>query len=120
MLVIDDNSSDRYIYRRYFEMQKEVEFQVLEAGTAGEGLAACAADSPDCIVLDYKLPDMDGLSALPRLRQMTPAPIVFITARPEALTVTEAYRQGATRYLSKDFVSSRTLVETVCEIVEER
>jgi CheY-like chemotaxis protein len=119
VLVIEDNPSDQYIYRRYFEMHEQAEFTVLEASSAEEGLTLCADEAPDCILLDYRLPDGDGLSLLPRLRKLTAAPIIFITARPEALTVTEAYRQGASRYFSKDFISSRTLVHAVCETVED-
>lgn len=113
VLLIEDDPAHRYIYRRYLEQQNRVRYDVHEAEGASAGLAACEAFHPDCIVVDFRLPDGNGLDLLPQLRTRTAAPIVFMTAHPEPLTMTKAYRGGALTYLSKDFVSSQTFQAAV-------
>ena len=115
VLLIEDDPAHRYIYRRFLEQQDEVSCEVVEAASAHAGLAACERVSPDCIVVDYRLPDMSGLDLLPVLRAKTEAPIIFMTAHPEPLTITKAYRHGALTYLSKHFLSSEAFQAAVLE-----
>ena len=57
----------RYMYQRFLEQQREV----VEAPNADAGLAACDDAAPDCIVVDYRLPDVNGLDLLPASRAKT-------------------------------------------------
>lgn len=77
-----------------------------------------AQQVPDCIILDYQLPDQNGLELLDTLRHELPTPVVFITGKPEPLVVTEAYRRGVATCLSKDTVTSVTLQEAVFDVLE--
>mgnify|MGYP005806770991 CR=1 FL=1 len=115
VLLIEDDPAHRYIYRRFLEQQDKVSYEVHEAPNADAGLDACERIRPDCIVVDFRLPDLNGLDLLPALRARTAAPIIFVTAHPEPLTMTKAYREGALKYLSKDFLSSETFQAAVAE-----
>jgi CheY-like chemotaxis protein len=115
ILVIEDGATDRRIYRRYLEEQKSWSFEVIEAATAQAGIEACARHTPDCILLDFKLPDRDGLRAIPDLQKITRAPILLLTGHLGPSTQTEAYRAGVSHYLSKDFLSSESLLAAVAD-----
>lgn len=111
ILIIDDSESDRRIYRRYLGP----DFLVEEAPTAAAGLAAIRAHAPDVILLDFRLPDMDGLATLSAIRPLTECPVIFITGNPEVSLATNAFRAGAVSYLSKDLLSREKLVELVSQ-----
>jgi CheY-like chemotaxis protein len=73
MLVIDDDPAWRALYRMAFEGQ----YEIVEAADGQEGLAALDAFDPDIIVLDLRMPRMDGLDFIRRLgRKRVRAPIV--------------------------------------------
>lgn len=113
ILIIDDSDSDRKIYKRFLNSQQLYSFTILEAGTVATGLNHCNAHEIDCVILDYQLPDYDGLTALAQIREVAQAPVILISGKPEALVMTEAYRRGAAKYLSKDTVTSRAIQEAV-------
>jgi DNA-binding NtrC family response regulator len=75
------------------------------AQTGGEALSLCSAGEPfDVVVTDLRLPDMDGMEVLKRLRQQSPAPdVIVITAHATAETAVEAMKLGAFDYLIKPF-----------------
>jgi DNA-binding response OmpR family regulator len=77
----------------------------LEVSTAGDGpsaIEAAAAGSPDVIVLDVKMPGMDGVETLRRLRAGgCEAPVLLLTAWADVQHATAALREGAADYLLK-------------------
>jgi two-component system KDP operon response regulator KdpE len=77
--------------------------ELLEAGTGREGLAAASARSPDVILLDLGLPDMDGLEVTKRLREWTRTPIIVLSARDKEDDKIAALDAGADDYLTKPF-----------------
>lgn len=115
VLLIEDSPTDRKVYRRYLEDQKQVPVEVVEVTTGEEALEFCRKKSPDCLVVDFKLPDTTATQLIPELRKISQAPIVFYTSQPEALAQTQAYRDGAVTCLSKDFLSSQTFVSAIFE-----
>lgn len=115
ILMIDDSDSDRKIYKRFLNSQPRYSFNILEAGTVADGLKHCNIHRVDCVLLDYQLPDIDGLTALGQIQQVAQAPVILISGKPEPLVMTEAYRRGAAKYLSKDTVTSRDIQEAVCD-----
>ncbi len=117
ILIIDDSVSDRKIYRRFLEdafREKQI-VHILEAKTGEEGLDVCRSINPDCIILDFRLPDVDGLQLMSSIRQFCRAPVIFITGQPLPLTQTRAYIEGVIKYLSKDFLSAESLKSAVDE-----
>ena len=61
VLIVEDNDEDRRFYTRLLHRQPAFDVQVRLAKTGEEGLAIAQHDPPACIILDYLLPDMDGL-----------------------------------------------------------
>lgn len=117
VLLVDDSSSDRRVYKRFLESSKDLDLEIFEAETISEGLKRCREVAPDCIFLDHKLPDRTGLEALSDFQKISSAPIIFITGEPEALLMTEVYRNGGVKYFSKDTLSSTVIQEAVKEVL---
>jgi two-component system nitrogen regulation response regulator NtrX len=106
VLVIDDEPAIRDTMRMILEYEGH---EVLLAGSGPEGLALAERESPDLVFLDIKMPGLDGLEVLSRLRGTNDTlPVVMISAHGSATTALEAGRLGAFRFiekpLSKDFV----------------
>lgn len=104
LLIVEDDLVDRMACRRALAADPEHRFDVLEADTGQEGLALAAAERPDCILLDYHLPDVTGLEFLTRLAASAGAgiPVMMLTGADSATVAAESMRRGARDYLLKD------------------
>jgi two-component system nitrogen regulation response regulator GlnG len=101
LLVVDDEES---ICWGLAKLGQELGYSVSQAASAEEGLTKAAAATPDAIVLDVRLPGLDGLSAMERFAAVAPhAPIIVITAFGSLDTAVTAVRKGAFDYLTKPF-----------------
>ncbi|WP_422935557.1 response regulator transcription factor [Sinomonas sp. P47F7] len=74
--------------------------QVHAAASGGNGISAVREHQPDLIILDYGLPDVDGLSVAESLREFTTAPILLLTAREDLVAAGHA---AITDAMSKPF-----------------
>jgi two-component system nitrogen regulation response regulator NtrX len=106
LLVIDDEAAIRDTMRMLLEYDG---YEVLVAGSGQEGLSLVENEHPDLVFLDVKMPGMDGLEVLNRLRGMNDSlPVVIVSAHGNTTTALEAGRLGAFRFiekpLSKDYV----------------
>src|SRR5262245_24287350 len=106
ILVIDDEPAIRDTMRMILECDGH---EVLAAPSGQEGLTTAGRESPDLVFLDVKMPGLDGLEVLSRLRGTNDSlPVVMISAHGTAATALEAGRLGALRFiekpLSKDYV----------------
>ena len=122
LLVIDDDPGHREICRRFLEQQHVDKFDFLEADLAEDGLALCQAESPDCILLDYRLPDLDGLEFLRTLKADNggvPFPVIMMTGDGNETLAAEAIQAGAADYLPKRFLSSESLGRAVASAIEK-
>ena len=106
ILVVDDDFELRSIVG--FAL-RQGGFLVIEAGDGKEALAAVEAERPALIVLDLNLPGGDGLTLLPQLRVLSPAPVLVLSVRSAEEDVVRALELGADDYLTKPF-SPRTLL----------
>ncbi len=101
LLVVDDEEAICWGLKRLGE---SLGMHVTTAPSAEEGLASAAESAPDVIVLDVRLPGMDGLAAVEHFRACAGAvPIVIVTAYGDLQTAVEAVRQGAYEYIVKPF-----------------
>jgi two-component system response regulator ChvI len=76
------------------------------------GLAALESDPPDLAILDVKMPRMDGMEVLRRLRQSTELPVIMLTSKDEEIDEILGFNLGADDYMHKPF-SQRLLIERV-------
>lgn len=109
VLIIDDEPRIAAIARDYL---RHAGFSVITAETGQSGLERARADRPSLIVLDLRLPDMDGIDMARALRQVSNVPIVMLTARAEESDRLLGLDAGADDYIVKPF-SPRELVARV-------
>ncbi|MEW6706415.1 MAG: response regulator [Pseudomonadota bacterium] len=125
VLVVDDDEVDRLICRRALARGILPQPEVVEAQSADEAMAVAAAQRFDCVLLDYRLPDMNGVALMARLPHVegdVPLPVVMLTGAGDVAVAVEAMRQGAIDYLVKDVEGSyQTLIPMVVQrAVRER
>ncbi|WP_437955897.1 response regulator [Sorangium sp. So ce119] len=113
VLLVEDSEIDRTIYRRYLKDWADIEVKLIEAPTGKAAIEECAKSPPDCIILDYRLPDMDGLEVLEKLKRITDAPVIFITGQPAPMMLTRAQSLGIAGYLWKEVLGSARLREAI-------
>lgn len=88
--------------RTFLEIQDDIEV-VGEASDGAEGIAAAEELRPDVVLMDVKMPGMDGIEALRTLRELAnPARVLVVTSFTEQRTVVPALRAGAAGYVYKD------------------
>lgn len=100
ILVIDDEPQ---ILRAMRTILTARQFRVSTASRGEEGLTLAAAGSPDLVILDLSLPDMDGLEVCHRLREWSQVPIVVLSVRDSERDKVAALDHGADDYLTKPF-----------------
>jgi DNA-binding NtrC family response regulator len=101
VLICDDEELIRWSLAEHLSQQG---YRVVEAADGVEGLEKVRAEAPDLILTDLKMPRMDGLELLRRLReQESDIPVLVITAYGAVDSAIEATRLGARAYLSKPF-----------------
>jgi two-component system nitrogen regulation response regulator GlnG len=116
LLVVDDEPNVLYSIERTFRSD---DLEVFVARTGGQGIDLVGQLRPDAVVLDVRLPDMSGLDAFDRIREIDPRlPVVFITAYAETETAIEAMKRGGYDYLLKpfDFHQLREVVRRALEL----
>ena len=123
ILLIDDNSEDRMLCRRYLSQYAgPVRLELTEASSGAEGLAIFKSIQPDCVLLDYSLPDTNGLTMLARLSELAPPDtlcVVMITGGGSETLAVRALNNGALDYLVKQQFDRELLYRTVTHAIEK-
>src|SRR3979411_1527840 len=108
ILVIDDEGAIRDSLRMMLEYEG---YDFVGAATGQEGLALAERDAPDLVLLDVKMPGMEGLCVLVPLRNMNEAlPVIVVSGHGTISTAVEATKKGAFDFIEKPFASERVLV----------
>ncbi|MFZ5651715.1 MAG: sigma-54-dependent transcriptional regulator [Bacillota bacterium] len=101
ILVIDDEEHMCWALER---AMKQEGYQVLTTTRGRAGLELIKEESPSLVILDLKMPEMDGMEVLKKAKEMNPKlPVVMLTAHGTIETAIEAMKIGATDYLTKPF-----------------
>jgi DNA-binding response OmpR family regulator len=109
ILVVDDEPKIAQLARDYLE---HAGFRVVTASDGRAALRAASRDRPELIVLDLRLPDMDGLDVTRTLRKASAVPIIMLTARGDESDKLIGLELGADDYMTKPF-SPKELVARV-------
>jgi len=119
VLIVDDNAQNRALARMTLEDEG---YAVLLAESGPAALELFVRHAPDCVLLDVRMPGMDGPAVCERLRAMpegVEVPVVFLTAARDVDTFDRALRAGATDFLTKP-VQPAELVLRVRQALEVR
>jgi two-component system response regulator AtoC len=114
VLIVDDETNIHYSFQKILPP----EYQILSAQTAEEGIEKLRRETPDIVVMDIKLPGMDGLEALKTMREIDARiPVIMMTAFGTVNTAITAMKFGAYEYLLKPFDISkmRTVIHKALE-----
>src|SRR5215203_1128 len=108
ILVIDDEAAIRDSLRMILEYEG---YEFLGAATGQDGLAMVERENPDLVFLDIKMPGMDGLEVLQRIKAANEAvPVVMISGHATVTTAVDATKLGALDFIEKPLASERVLV----------
>ena len=108
ILVIDDEAAIRDSLKMTLEYEG---YEFIGAATGQEGLALAEREAPDLVLLDVKMPGMDGIEVLERLRSLNDSlPVVVVSGHGTISTAVEATKKGAFDFIEKPFASERILV----------
>ena len=116
ILVVDDEAEIRRSVRMILEYEGH---DVQEASSGPEALALVQREPPDLVFLDIKMPGMDGLEVLQKMREVNEAlPIVIISGHATVSTAVEATKLGAFDFIEKPLSSERVLV-TIRNVLDQ-
>ncbi|HTD44473.1 MAG TPA: histidine kinase dimerization/phosphoacceptor domain -containing protein [Bryobacteraceae bacterium] len=123
-MMVDDSAADRKLCRILLEEQHGAGLEFIEAPDAAHGLDLCRISSPDCVLLDYKLPDMTGLEFLSGLTRDASAgvpafAVVMLTSVASEQVAVQAMKGGAQDYLVKDRMTAEGLSSAVKKATEK-
>ncbi len=107
--LIDD---DRNILTSVSMALETEGFSVKTFSDGEEGLKGVVTSPPDLVVLDIKMPRMDGMEVLSKLREQSAIPVIFLTSKDDEVDEVIGLRMGADDYITKPF-SQRLLIERI-------
>jgi len=127
LLIVDDFALDVHAIIRLLKSDttrdlNHTEFEIHSASTGGEGLILAQEIQPDCILLDYGLPDMDGLEfidSLTEIRGTLKIPIVMLTGQGDEQVAVKAMKRGVHDYLVKGSFNAGQLTWTIASALEK-
>lgn len=117
VVVVDDNANNLMLEKDLLEVAG---FEVFEATNGADGIAIIKKEKPDVIIMDIRLPDMEGTEAIKILRQdkdMSDIPVVFVTA-----SVLEKERREIIAILNSGYMSkpidTRTFAKEISKFIK--
>lgn len=100
ILIVDEEAQIRRFMRIGLTANG---YAVAEADSGTQGIAACAAQAPDLVILDLGLPDRDGQEVISAIRERSQVPIIVLSVRSAETDKVEALDRGADDYVVKPF-----------------
>jgi len=122
LLIIDNDSKDRQTYKRFLTKEGRGNYRFLETDTGARSLSVIAKESADCILLDYNLPDINGIDLLKGLGKTTgnQVPVILLTGIDNEEIAVQAMKSGASDYLVKEDLDASLLSRTVHYAIERK
>jgi DNA-binding response OmpR family regulator len=117
VLIVDDEPMTRNLLRLMLE---RAGFEISEAEDGLKALLMVAEKTPDVLLLDVMMPNMDGITVCEKLRSQAETaalPIILLSARTSSEAVREGMQAGATLYLGKP-ISREELINNVHEVLQ--
>ncbi len=120
LLIIDDDEADRALYKTFLQKAASKESYIFHESCNGkDGIAAYEEIHPDCVLLDYNLPDMSGLDVLKKLSGITSIlPVVMLTGHGSEEIAVDTIKSGAQDYMAKQVVTGAGLHRAIKNTIE--
>ena len=121
ILIVDDCPEDRETYRRYLLQDSRYTYTILESEYGEDGLELCRRVGCDAILLDFLLPDIDGIEFLNELKIQlgrTNLPVVMLTGQGNEAIAVQVMKSGASDYLVKGNMTPESLRLAIHSVVE--
>lgn len=121
ILIVDDSAEDREVYRRYLKKEVIAKYEIIEVESGEDGLEQLALIQPDLILLDYLLPDCNGLEFVEelKLRARSTPPIIMLTGQGNEVIAVEAMKSGIKDYLVKGKLTPEILITSVKNVLQQ-
>jgi signal transduction histidine kinase/DNA-binding response OmpR family regulator len=122
ILIVDDSPEDRAVCSRFLRRHSAAAYTCIEAVAGAEGLALYHSARPDCLVLDFSLPDMDGLQFLAAMQaaaQPQSCPVVLLTGQGSEQIAVQALHCGAQDYVVKGDLSADRLHRAITNAIDK-
>lgn len=120
ILIVDDDAVDRLAVRRALR-HSSPDAILVETDTCEAAIERLATTAFDCVLVDYRLPDGDGLALLRYMRESgIRVPVIMLTGRGDELLAVEALKSGAADYLPKAYLSADRLEQLLASTVQSR
>jgi PAS domain S-box-containing protein len=116
VLIVDNSPEDCSLYRRYLLSDEEYFYTIYEATLGQQGSDLWEEHQPDIVLLDYQLPDLDGLEFLAKLQpnsQQPCLPVIMVTGCGNEAIAVQAMKAGAQDYLVKKHITPSSLRQAV-------
>jgi PAS domain S-box-containing protein len=123
VLIVDDSETDRRTYSRHLNSDVTTKYQILEAQTLQEALELWQCHDLDLVLVDFNLPDGDGLEFLEALRKDYPEaklPVIMVTGQGDERTAVRAMKKGAIDYLVKQDITQVSLCHSIHSLLDIR
>lgn len=119
ILIIDDDEGDRKLIRRAIK-QSGGAYDVQEASDVQSALEICDSQLPDCAILDYRMPGLDGLQGILTLQHKYPyMAIIMSTGQGDEIIASEAMKRGASDYIPKKLLDAQTVSRCIENATEK-
>ena len=122
ILIVDDSPEDREAYRRLLEKSERLKCDILETDSGEDALKLCQESDLDCVLLDYNLPDLDGLEFLQELTRQgneNCVAVVMLTGTGNESVAVEAMKRGSQDYLIKGALSAHDLARAISHAIDK-
>jgi len=117
IIIIDDNDDDIYTIKRL--LNKLNKYAVHSFQKSQEAFEFLASHKPDCILIDYHLPEINGLKLIQTFKDMhVDSPLIILTGQGDEKLAVESLKMGAKDYLTKNNLTSSLLDKTITYVIE--
>ncbi|WP_392480799.1 PAS domain-containing protein [Nostoc sp. C110] len=116
VFFVEDSAEDRALYQRFLERDDRYTYNIYEFESGNKALQACQGKIPDVILLDYLLPDLDGLEFLTKLQRQTSSSqisVIMVTGQGNETIAVQALKSGAHDYLVKGKLTRENFCRTI-------
>ncbi len=114
ILIVDDDAGDRRLCQRALKSALGDSLRLFEADSGESGLELIETHSPNCVLLDFSLPGINGVEVLKQIRRKHPyLPVIMIDGKGNDIVAVQSMKEGAQDYIAKRTITPRTVQRAV-------